>query len=88
MHSDATPDDQMEAQPSPGDGVDWVCPSCGAQNSTGDGVCPACGATFEPGAPIVYRPSGGPLVKIIAWVFLILLGVGGIAGLVAWLMTT
>jgi len=47
MHSDATPDDQMEAQPPPGDGVDWVCPCCGAQNSTGDGACPACGAEIR-----------------------------------------
>lgn len=88
MHSDTSPDNQRETLPPPGDGVDWVCPRCGAQNSTGDAVCPACGATFEAGAPIVYRPSGGLLVKIIAWVFLILLGVGGIVALVAWLATT
>ncbi|HNQ24978.1 MAG TPA: hypothetical protein PKK06_18020 [Phycisphaerae bacterium] len=75
--------------------LDWVCPACGVEVPLGEMrsphtpeglLCPTCGAPLEADSPVVYRPTGGQLPRILAALFLLLLVVCLILWLVAMLV--
>ncbi len=62
-------------------GIEFACPHCGSKLTEFSESCPSCGQALGEQFCASYRPPPSPVVKVIAWIMLVIMALGILAAL-------